>query len=69
MKAGSLFMGWIMLSASKSSKNLLTISIVNGIGGKNIGFAYQNYIIRMSLTYPEAVVCDRFITKNSFKVK
>ena len=34
MKAGSLFMGWIMLSASKSSKNLLTISIVNGIGGE-----------------------------------
>ena len=34
MKAGSLFMGWIMLSASKSSKNLLTIWIVKKIGGE-----------------------------------
>ena len=34
MKAGSLFMGWIMLSASKSSRNLLTIWIVNEIGGE-----------------------------------
>ena len=32
---------------------------------KNIGFVYQNYIIRISLTFLEAVVCDRFITKKT----